>query len=113
MSKFKVGQTVTLEDRRGGTEEKTIVRVGRKWVYIEQYGYEVAFDAQTGHEKNRYGFPSRIYTAETKAEEERRNAVLKELEHIGIQLGHGDVRQRLSTATFEAILAAIPESERP
>ncbi|AVO21689.1 hypothetical protein I5I01_gp84 [Mycobacterium phage MooMoo] len=110
MSKFEVGQAVLFKDPRGGTEKKTIVRVGRKWVYIEQYGYELAFDAKTGWQKSGGG---KIYTPEMKADADRRAAALQELRRIGIEFGFGGAERRLSTGTLEAMLAAIPESERP
>lgn len=114
MKQFHKGQTVILESRNysGKTsEEKTITRVGRKWAYIEVFGREVAFDAETGCENSQYGYPSYIYTPEMKAEKDRRLAASDALHKAGVRFDFGRER-KISTDTLEAILAAIPEAER-
>lgn len=112
---FHVGQDVYLESGNYAgllIREVVITRVGRKWVYINEGCLETAFSAETGEEKNRYGYPRRIYTLEMKADQERRSAAFTTLNGIGLQFGFGGVERRLSTGTLEAIIAAIPESER-
>lgn len=86
---FEVGQTVLLVESYGRRvngvppiSEKTVTRVGRKYVYVEQYGRERPFlpsDITPGSavEQVNYGIGDVIYTEPAYAERQRRDELIK------------------------------------
>lgn len=115
MSGFKVGQTVILrEPRRYGKErhtdtDVTIVRIGRKYIFISRWSREFPFFKDTGRSTSDNG--GWIYTPERLAEEERRNEVVRRLreDHQIVRAGYGAFTH--STSTLEKILSILDEDK--
>ncbi|QBP29715.1 hypothetical protein SEA_TYPHA_60 [Mycobacterium phage Typha] len=108
--KFHVGQQLILHNRRG-TEDVTVSRVGRKYVYITQYGRECKFHGDTGQEVSEYGSPGVLYTPEEWAKRERRLTLFKSLDKLGIEVKYSH-RSLMGTDVLEQILAAVVHGGR-
>lgn len=92
LSNAKVGDTyILLSAHSSGPEEKTIIRVGRIYVFIERYAREVAFYKDTGLEKTDYSPAHLVDQAWLDHERERKN--LWERIHIGGLEGRLGLRQ--------------------
>ncbi|WP_260973555.1 beta barrel domain-containing protein [Mycolicibacterium llatzerense] len=107
MSEWKVGDEVVLREQRSPDRTVPIVRIGRKYVYTEQYGRERAFDKETGYQAGRvYGYAARIVTPEILAEEQRRTDVVAALKNHKITYdGYGGFMQ--STDVLEKLLKVL------
>ncbi len=107
MADWKVGDQVVLQEQRSPDRTVPVVRVGRKYVYIEQYGRERGFDKETGRQADRvYGYAAKIVTPEIIAEEQRRTNVVAALKNHKITYdGYGGFTQ--STDVLEKLLDVL------
>lgn len=102
MSEFHVGQKVIVSgvNMRGRSREAEVVKVGRKLVYIGEYGRHVAYRMDTGVINDNYGH-TRIQTPEQFQEQQDRTAALHRLRDLGLVQAYGTVDY--STATLNAV----------
>ena len=109
---FHVGQEVMYRrNERADWETRTVVRVGRKWVYAVQHGREVAFHKEGGYAKDDWGVRSRIATPELLAQEERERRVWSALKSAGWEFGWGRPRPAVDVAEAVARAAGIDFEE--
>lgn len=103
MSEFHVGQKVLVNgvNLRGRTHEAEVVKVGRKLVYIEEYGRAVAYRIETGVINDDYGH-TWIQTPEQFQEQQDRAAVLERLRDLGLS-SHRFNGLPYSTATLNSV----------
>lgn len=107
MINWKVGDEVILQEHHSPNRTVPIVRIGRKYVYVQHYGRERGFDKETGHQADHvYGYPTRIVTPEILAEEERRSRAVSALKKHKITYdGYGGFAQ--STDILEKLLEVL------
>jgi len=112
VSEYTIGQTVLLKSvnsRGKAPSEVVITRVGRKLVYIEEYGRELAFRIADGRRNNQYGHEW-IETPERAAAKAHRSDVVARLKAHGIDyVGYSGFKQ--DTETLEHILAVLGDDE--
>ena len=113
MTEYYVGQKVLIRDinrrRDGGPTESVITRVGRKLVYIEQYGREVAYRIEDGRKNDNYGH-SWLQTPEQYVEEMHRDALWSRLNAAGLRLELG-MSHKVSTDKLERVVAIMEETD--
>jgi hypothetical protein len=83
---FEVGQVVLVQsvNSRGRAPQTGVVtRVGRKLVYVEQYGREQAYRIHEGGRRNDGCGHEWVETGARAAKRERRNAVRDRLRELG------------------------------
>lgn len=103
MNQFHVGQKVIVSgvNMRGRSYEAEVVKVGRKLVYIEEYGRSTAYWIDTGVINDDYGH-TWIQTPEQFQEQQDRTAALHRLRDLGlVPQAFGTVDY--STATLNAV----------
>lgn len=106
--KYRVGQEVYVRDvnGRGRPVRKTpLVKVGRKLVYIEEFGRPLAYRIEDGQRNDNYGH-SWLQTEEEYVEERRRTEAVDRLRDLGLEPRFAG---RLST---DALVAAADAIER-
>jgi hypothetical protein len=103
MSEFHVGQKVLVDgvNLRGRTHEAEVVKVGRKLVYIEEYGRQIAYRIETGVINDDYGH-TWIQTPDQFQEAQDRKVVLDRLRDLGLT-AHRFRELSYSTATLKAV----------
>jgi len=90
---------------RGRTVDVPVTRVGRKYLYITQYGRECPFRISNGIAADGYGHSS-VRTPAQHAEAQRRTELLAEIYAGGLQPSQHP-RVSLTTAQLEAVAAAL------
>lgn len=114
MNEWQVGQRVLLipsaNQHRSPIEEVPIARVGKKYVYIEQYGREVAFDMY-GFQKTGYpGDMQSIRTPERHARIERQERANRRLLELGVVSRGG--RLPFSVEALEQVVEVLEADQR-
>lgn len=103
---YHVGQRVLIHhwNTRGGRiQEAEVSKVGRKLVYIEEYGRPVAYRIDTGNKNDQYGH-STMYTPEAWAARERRADLDRRLREGGLDRRNGT---NLTDDQVERIVAIL------
>lgn len=113
-AKFYVGQEVivrNVNEGRGSFRVQTapVTRVGTRLVYIEQYGREYSYRADTGRRNDNYGH-SWLQTHGEYMEEKRRAALYERLAEHGMRSYQSDWAG-LSSDKIERILAILEEPD--
>jgi hypothetical protein len=81
--------------------------VGRKNAYIGEFGREIPFNMETGHEvrsANAPGVGAHIVTREQHAENKRRNGVIAELRALGIEGAMGRPLEKYSVDALTSVV---------
>lgn len=108
MTVWFVGQEVILRERshRGAITDVPVVitRVGRKYVYTQRYGREIAFSKSDGIESGSDNYKARLFMPESLAEYDRRATASARLRSMTNGWGWTD---RLSTEAMEQIADLI------
>lgn len=109
---FTVGQEVLLTGgyRGRGTprepETVTVVKVGHKYAYIEEYTRLIAFHVDNGVEKAESNYARRLMTPGQYAARQQRTAALARLRELGITgTGFGEIAY--STTTIEGMIRLL------
>lgn len=108
----KVGDTVVMTgSRRNETHRQVqIVKVGRVYVYVEDYGRQTAFYRSNGAERTDYGNCRNIYSPDDWAALQRRKEITGRLTTVhGIRGCEYSFRQ--STEVLEAILTILDSED--
>lgn len=104
----KVGDTVVMtgSPRTETHREVRIVKVGRVYVYVSDYGRQTAFYRINGAERTEYGSCRNIYSPDDWAALQRRKEITGRLTTVhGIRGSEYSFRQ--STEVLESILAIL------
>jgi len=111
MAKYTLGQEVivTTPNRVGEPFSTVISRVGRKFVYIEQYGRERKFFAESGAEDAGGYIGGAIYRPDEWADREARTALLATLRALGVELRNA---RDISIAQLSAITDILAGSDQ-
>lgn len=97
---------VTDVNDRSGREPRReeVTRVGRKLVYVKEYGREYSYRLEDGTRNDNYGH-SHIWTEDEWTERERRVNVTTALREAGLEtVGYS---WKFDTHTLEEILAVV------
>lgn len=110
---------VEAADRRVAlTYPVRVTKLGRKYFYVETLDPKkswvcqgLSFDIETGWQANtRYGDSARVTTEAALRDERRREQLIRDLRAVGLELGYGSLRRRITTDQLARIAAIVEEA---